>query len=95
VPEELAGTNRDKGHFIAHAIGGGTDLNIFSQDRETNRGISVQGKVYRQMEKYCFARPGTFCFARPVYADATSVPRWLEFGLIKEDGRLWVELFDN
>ena len=44
---------RDKGHFIAHAIGGGLDMNIFSQARDLNRGISEQGKVYRLMERYC------------------------------------------
>jgi hypothetical protein len=94
-PEELDGSDRDKGHFIAHAVGGGLDLNVFSQRRDLNRGLSEQGKIYRQMEKYCHDNPGTFCFSRPIYADATSIPRWLEFGLIKTDGHLWVEVFDN
>jgi hypothetical protein len=95
LPEEFAGSSRDNGHFMAHSIGGGLDVNIFSQDRATNRGVSQQGKIYREMEKYCFANPGTFCFSRPVYADPTSVPRWLEFGLIKEDNSLWIEVFEN
>jgi hypothetical protein len=95
LPEELDGSNRDKGHLIAHSIGGGLDVNVFSQDRELNRGVSEQGKSYRQMEKYCYEHPGTFCFSRPVYADTTSIPRWLEFGLIKEDGNLWIEVFEN
>jgi len=93
--EELVGTERDKGHFMAHSIGGGLDVNVFSQDRRLNRGWSSQGKLYRQMETYCYEQPGTFCFSRPIYADGSSVPRWLEFGLLKSDQTLWVEVFDN
>ena len=80
---------------MAHAIGGGLEVNVFSQDRDLNRGRSEQGKLYREMEKYCYTHPGTFCFSRPVYADGSSVPRWLEFGLLRDDGSLWVEVFDN
>jgi len=92
---ELVGATRDKGHFIAHCIGGGLDMNVFSQDRKLNRGWSLQGKTYRQMERYCQDHPGTFCFSRPIYSDTSSVPRWLEFGVLKEDETLWVETFDN
>jgi hypothetical protein len=95
LPEELDGSNRDKGHFVAHSIGGGLDVNVFSQNRYLNRGVSEQGKIYRQMEKYCYENPGTFCFSHPVYADTTSIPRWLEFGLIREDGNPWIEVFEN
>jgi hypothetical protein len=35
------------------------------------------------------------CFSRPIYADGSNVPWWLEFGLLKVDHTLWVELFDN
>jgi hypothetical protein len=94
-PEELVGTERDKGHFMAHCIGGGLDVNVFSQDRRLNRGWSPQGKLFRQMETYCYRQPGTFCFSRPIYADGSSVPRWLEFGLLKTDLTLWVEVFEN
>ena len=93
--EEFVGTERDKGHFMAHCIGGGLDVNVFSQERRLNRGWSPQGKTYRKMETYCRERPGTFCFSRPIYEDGSSVPRWLEFGIIKDDQALWVELFDN
>lgn len=94
-PEEVDGSVRDKGHFIAHAIGGGLDMNVFSQARDLNRGLSEQGKVYRLMERYCYENAGTFCFSRPVYDDATSIPRWVEFGLLRDDGSLWVEVFEN
>lgn len=93
--EELLGTERDRGHFMAHCIGGGLDVNVFSQERRLNRGWSEQGKLYRQMENYCYERPGTLCFSRPIYADDSSIPRWLEFGLLKSDRTLWVEVFDN
>lgn len=93
--EEFVGSERDKGHFMAHCIGGGLDVNVFSQERRLNRGWSSQGKIYRQMETYCYEQPGTFCFSRPIYADGSNVPRWLEFGLLKTDETLWVEVFDN
>jgi hypothetical protein len=70
-------------------------VNVFSQERRLNRGWSLPGKIYRQMETYCHQRPGTFCFSRPVYEDGSNVPRWLEFGLLKEDETFWVETFDN
>ena len=70
-------------------------MNVFSQARDLNRGLSDQGKVYRLMERYCCENAGTFCFSRPVYHDATSIPRWVEFGLLRDDGSLWVEVFEN
>ena len=95
ILKSVDSSGRDKGHFIAHAIGGGLDMNVFSQARDLNRGISEQGKVYRLMERYCYENAGTFCFSRPVYDDATSIPRWVEFGLLRDDGSLWVEVFEN
>jgi hypothetical protein len=92
---ELEGTARDDGHFIAHSIGGGLGINLFSQERLLNRGWSGQGKIFRRMEKYCRDQEGTFCFSRPIYADGSNVPRWLEFGVLKRDETLWVEVFEN
>jgi hypothetical protein len=95
LSEELEGAARDDGHFIARSIGGGLDVNLFSQERLLNRGWSPQGKVYRRMERYCCEQEGTFCFSRPIYTDESNVPRWLEFGVLKSDETLWVEVFDN
>ncbi|MBS1874010.1 MAG: hypothetical protein JSU00_12415 [Acidobacteria bacterium] len=70
--ERFLGSGRDKGHFVAHSIGGridGFEINIFSQQRHVSRGWSEQGQMYRQMERYCAANPGTFCFTRPFYKD--------------------------
>lgn len=94
-PEELTGAERDQGHFMAHTIGGGLEINLFSQSRNLNQGRSAQGKRYREMERYCKTHDGTLCFARPLYSDGTSVPRWLEYGLLRENGILWIEVFDN
>lgn len=96
--EKALGTGWDKGHFIAHALGGavdGMEVNVFVQRRDFNRGWSAQGKVYRHMEAYCASHAGTFCFSRPLYADGSARPAWVDFGLLMEDGQLWVERFDN
>jgi hypothetical protein len=96
--EKTYGRNWDKGHFIAHSIGGAVDrleINVFVQRRDLNRGWSVEGKRYREMEKYCVLNPGTFCFSRPIYIDQTSRPAFLEFGILKDSRELWVECFDN
>ena len=87
--------NTDKGHFIGHSLGGGVDENLFPQRKDINRGLSERGKVYRVMEQYCADNPGTFCFARPIYCDFSTRPFMLEYGVLKKDGSLWVELFDN
>lgn len=88
----------NKGHFIAHSIGGvvdGLEANVFIQRRDLNRGWSAAVKRFREMEKYCVANPGTFCFSRLLYVDETSRPGFCEFGLLKTTGELWVECFDN
>jgi hypothetical protein len=81
--EEFVVTARDQGHFMAHCIAGGLDVNVFSQERHLNRGWSSPGEIYRQMENYCYEQSGTFCFSRPIYTDGSSVPRGLEFGCLK------------
>jgi len=93
--EKYLGMDTDKGHFIAHRIGGGLEVNIFAQRRDINRGWSERGKVFRSMERYCGQHPNTFCFNRPIYVDETSRPAAIEFGLMKISGELWVEKFDN
>lgn len=82
----------DKGHFIAHTIGGavdGLEMNVFKQLRAVNRG------EYRRLERYCADNPGTFCFSRPVYEDPSAVPVAVEFGVLTGDGVLDVRVFAN
>ena len=96
--EATYGSSYDKGHFIAHSIGGAVDrseMNVFVQRRDLNRGWSQAGKRYRMMEKYCVLNPGVFCFSRPIYQDQTSKPACLEFGVLKTSGELWIDCFDN
>ncbi|HEX6086089.1 MAG TPA: hypothetical protein VF266_16270 [Thermoanaerobaculia bacterium] len=88
----------DKGHFIAHSIGGavaGSELNVFIQRRDLNRGWSPAGRRYRAMETYCATHPGVLCWSRPIYTDDSAMPLQIEYGILKTDGELWVETFDN
>jgi hypothetical protein len=93
--EKRWGPQFDKGHFIAHTLGGGTQLNIFPQRRELNRGHSAAGRTFVEMEKYCRLHAGTLCFHRPIYLDESARPAALDFGLLTEAGKLWVQRFDN
>lgn len=93
--ESQLGPQWDKGHFVPHMLGGGLEINLFVQLRELNRGWSPAGRSYRAMERHCQRNPGTFFFNRPLYADGTAQPAFLEFGLLRPDGKLWVEWFGN
>jgi hypothetical protein len=93
--DEHLGRDCDKGHFVPHSLGGGLEINLFIQRRDLNRGWSAAGKVYRAMESYCLEHPGTFFFNRPIYADGTAQPALLELGLLKAEGQLWIERFEN
>jgi len=70
-------------------------VNLFPQQRELNRGWSEEGKLFRRMERYAAERPGTFCFARPIYSDLTCCPAIVEYAVLRPDGALWVERFGN
>lgn len=85
----------DRGHFLAHAAGGGVDINLFHQDAALNRGWSPEGERYRVMERYVARAPGIFCFSRPIYSDETARPSHIEFGVLRLDHTFWVELFAN
>jgi hypothetical protein len=84
----------DRGHFFAHTMGGGLDINLFPQSVRVNRG-----GLWRQMENYCARNPGTFCFIRPLYADTTWRPAQLEYGIIKvaegKEAEFWGHVFEN
>jgi len=85
----------DRGHFIGHSLGGSLGINLFSQLSELNRGWSEDGKVFRSMERYCEKHPGTYCFVRPAYIGQSAHPSALEYGVLKENGELWVRSFQN
>jgi hypothetical protein len=95
---EVLGDGWDKGHFVAHSMGGAVDrveINVFAHRRALNRGWSAPGKLFRKMENWCAAHPGTTFFHRPLYAQESDVPDWLEFGIIHSDLSTWCEVFDN
>jgi hypothetical protein len=85
----------DKGHLMAHSMGGSLDINVFPQRPEVNRGRSEEGKRYRAMERYAAKHPGTFVFSRLIYGDDSWVPRALEYGVLLPGPRLWVDRFSN
>jgi hypothetical protein len=85
----------DKGHVLAHSMGGGTDVNLFPQQPELNRGRSDAGKIYRSMEKYAAQHPNTFVFSRLLYSDASWLPFALEYGVLRPEYTFWIEHFSN
>ena len=92
------GVGRDKGHFIAHSIGGAiiaAETNAFSQRRDLNRGWSAEGKKFRLMEQFGSDNPGTPFFHRPIYIGETDIPECLEVGIIRPDLTAWIETFNN
>ena len=93
-PPSWSHRGRDRGHFVAHAAGGGMDMNFFPQAAGLNRGTTRQGSVWKAMERHAIEHPGTPLFVRPVYEDVTWVPAFIDFGLLV-DGRLRCERFTN
>lgn len=85
---------RDRGHFFAHTMGGGTDINLFPQLASVNRGGE-----WRRMERYAVEHPGTFCFIRPIYAGTSWTPSQLEYGIYKmppaDAFGFWEDVFPN
>lgn len=85
----------DKGHLMAHSMGGSLDINVFPQRPEVNRGRSPEGRRYRAMERHAARHPGTFVFSRLIYGDDSWVPHALEYGILLDGPRFWVERFPN
>ncbi len=71
-----------------------SDRTCFAQDRELNRGWSVEGRRYRALEREIANTPGTFFFCCLLYADDTDFPAAVELGVLRADG-LQVERFRN
>src|ERR1700710_59112 len=51
VPDRWSHIGMDRGHFVAHAAGGGMDMNFFPQAKGLNRGTTERGKVWKRMER--------------------------------------------
>jgi hypothetical protein len=93
-PQGRAAKPLDKGHMVAHAAGGTFGPNMFPQDRDLNRGWSVEGRRYRALEREIASMPGTFFFCCLLYADDTDFPAAIELGVLRSAGLL-VERFKN
>ncbi len=86
-----AGRRVHRGHAIGHSVGGPDEgFNLFTQDASVNLG-----REWRSLERYCASHAGTFLFVRCAYADLSSVPSALEFGILKAAGHLHVRRFSN
>jgi DNA/RNA non-specific endonuclease len=68
----------DRGHFFAHTMGGGMDINLFPQLASVNRG-----GLWRKLETEAAENPGTFCFIRPIYSGTSWRPVEVEYGLFR------------
>jgi hypothetical protein len=95
IDPAVEGGKCNRGHFVAHAVGGHLHINIFPQTAGVNRGWTAVGKVYRAMERYCAKNPGTYFFSRPLYAGLSAHPYAIEFGVLRLEGALWVNWFPN
>lgn len=83
----------DRGHFFAHTMGGGMDINLFPQMASVNRG-----GLWRRMERYAAANPGTFCCIRPIYGAPGWRPIELDYAVFRlppEPFGLWQARFPN
>lgn len=85
-PLSWSGAGRDRGHFVAHAAGGGLDLNLFPQAVGLNRGRTEQGRRWRQMERYAALHPGTPLLVRPLYEGDGWAPAEIEHALLSSGG---------
>jgi hypothetical protein len=94
VPEKWSHVGMGRGHFVAHAAGGGMDMNFFPQAKGLNRGTTERGKVWKAMERQIIEYPGTPLFVRPLYDDGSWVPTLIDYGVVI-DARLWRERFEN
>jgi len=93
-PRLWSGAKRDRGHFIAHASGGRTDLNLFPQAAALNRGRSEEGRRWREMERYAGQYPGTPLFVRPIYDSSSWTPAALDLAILTDTG-VRAERFSN
>jgi len=78
-PNRPGETHFDRGHTIAHTLGGGADINLVPQLHTLN--ISKQWRAY---ERYAQQHPGTFLFVQLEYTDPSQRPAAFTYGLIRD-----------
>jgi DNA/RNA non-specific endonuclease len=78
-----------RGHLVAHAIGGGTDINLISQSARLN----VSG-AWRRLERLAQSNPGAFLAIEVGYSDDSQTPSRFTY-VLAVDGTLTIESFAN
>jgi hypothetical protein len=79
----------DRGHVIAHTLGGGADINLVPQLHTLNIG-----NQWRAYERYAQQHPGTFLMVQLEYTDPGQRPAAFTYGIVR-DGRLDYGTFSN
>lgn len=89
----------DRGHTIAHTLGGGCDINIVPQNSRVNRsGRRDVPTGFRTLERRAVETPGSLYFVHWLYAGATGgeqVPTGVEQGLLLPRQAPEVYRFEN
>lgn len=87
--------SHDKDHYIAYSAGAVSTSVFFRSDQNLIADDPSTGKRFRKIERCAAMHPGTFVFARPIYANESWTPAELEYGTLLPEQRLWVERFSN
>ena len=93
--DQLIGAEREQGAFYGACASGTRCESVSSKNASLIGAGPHKEKPTARWKLPATSNRGTFCFSRPIYVDGSSVPRWLEFGLLKTDQTLWVEIFEN
>ena len=78
-----------RGHLVAHAIGGGTDINLIPQSARLN----ISG-AWRRLERLAQSNPGAFLAVEVGYSDDSQTPARFTY-VVAVDGMLTIERFAN
>ena len=79
-----------KGHLIAHSMGGGLDINLVNQSAKVNLG-----KRWRDIERLAAKNPGTAIAVHMIYEDESDRPSAFEYGYNHPKSGFQIEYFDN
>ena len=94
APARWSQAGYDRGHFVAHSLGGGMDVNFFPQASDLNRGSSERGRRWRALERYAASAHDASIFMRPLYDGPSWTPALVEFCVVT-DVEVRCEWFDN
>jgi hypothetical protein len=78
-----------RGHLVAHAVGGGTDINLVPQ----NAALNASG-AWRRLERLTQSHPGSFVAVEVGYDDDSQTPSRFTY-IVAAVGALTIEHFLN